>query len=89
LRRQRPIAGGVRLIFRAEEGVEGQLRELGRLEAQCCAFADWDVQRREEDLVLDVTARGEAVAAVRALVEAALSASCHPLPAADHGRRSE
>jgi len=84
LRQQCSIAGGVRLVFSAEEGVEGQLRDLARLEAQCCAFADWNVQRRDENLVLDVTARGEGVAAVRALVEGALAA--RPSPSA-HGRR--
>lgn len=86
LRQQRPIAGGVRLVFRAEEGAEGQLRELARLEAQCCSFAAWKVQRCDEGLVLDVTARGQGVAAVRAMIEGALSA--RPSPSA-HGRPRE
>jgi len=73
LRKQRPSRDGVQLVFHAEEGIERQLRDLTRLEAQCCSFADWKIQRRGEDVVLDVTARGEAVAAVRALVEGALA----------------
>ena len=52
LRERRPIPGGMRLVFVAQEGVEGELRELTRLEAQCCSFADWKVQRRDEEVVL-------------------------------------
>lgn len=71
LREQRPIPSGMRLIFVREEGVEGQLRELARLEGQCCAFADWKVHRRDDEVVLEVTAPTEAVAAVRALFDRA------------------
>lgn len=57
----------MQLVFAAREGVEEQLHELAALEAECCAFADWKVERRDEDVVLDVTAPPDAVAAVRAL----------------------
>lgn len=67
LREQRAIATGMQLVFAAQEGVEDELHELARLEARCCAFADWRVSRRDESVVLDVTAFGDAVDAVRAL----------------------
>jgi hypothetical protein len=34
---------GLRLVFRAEPGVEAELQELAALERECCAFADWTV----------------------------------------------
>jgi hypothetical protein len=40
-------------------GVEAELRQLAELEGDCCAFADWSVQVRGEELVLDVTAPTE------------------------------
>ena len=69
LRERRVIPDGVQLVFDAREGVEDQLHELTRLEAQCCSFADWRVRRGSEVVVLDVTAPAEAVAAVRALLD--------------------
>jgi len=65
-----PVANGLQLVFAAREGVEAELRELARLEAECCAFADWKVQRRAEGVVLDVIASGHGVAAVRSLFDA-------------------
>jgi hypothetical protein len=70
LRERRTIPAGMRLVFAAGDGVEDAVAELARLEAGCCAFADWTVHRHGEDVVLDVTAAGEGVAAVRALFEA-------------------
>lgn len=67
LREQRQIPDGMQLVFAAREGVEEQLHELAELEAECCSFADWKVERRDEDVVLDVTAPPDAVPAVRAL----------------------
>ena len=68
-RERRPIPDGVQLVFAAQEGVESELKELARLEAQCCSFADWKVERRGEEVVLDVTAPAEAADAVRALFD--------------------
>ncbi len=67
LRERRPIPTGMQLVFAPAEGVEEELHELTRLEAQCCAFAEWKVSRRAGAVVLDVTAPSEAVDAVRAL----------------------
>jgi len=72
LRERRSIPSGMQLVFIADEGVEDQLRELARLEGQCCSFADWTVESRNDELVLDVTAPTEAVPAVRALFDGAL-----------------
>lgn len=50
---------GLRLLFRAEPGVEAEVRDLAELERDCCAFADWSVRARATRIVLDVTADGE------------------------------
>ena len=46
---------GLRLIFRAERGVEEELSELAALERECCSFADWSVRPSRAEL--DETAR--------------------------------
>jgi hypothetical protein len=63
-----PTAAGARLSFRPLPGVEEELRELARLEADCCAFARFRVHADERAVVLDVAADGpEAVAAARSM----------------------
>lgn len=69
LRESRPTAGGVRLTYAALLGVEQELRELTRLEADCCAFAEWTVGAYEDEVILDVTAEGLGAAAVHAMFE--------------------
>ncbi|CAN5574999.1 hypothetical protein BH20ACT18_BH20ACT18_07090 [soil metagenome] len=71
LRDQRPAPGGVRLVYADDDGVEATLRELVRLEADCCAFADWVVERRGETVVLDVTAPGDGAEAIRTMFASA------------------
>jgi hypothetical protein len=56
------LDNGIRLVF--EYDIEHELRELAKLERECCAFADWDVSGNS----IEITADGAtAVAAVRAL----------------------
>ena len=82
LRERQPIPLGVRLVFAGNDEVERELRHLARLEADCCSFADWKVTRRGEGIVLDVTAPGEAVTALRALFDVPFS---RPAPRVDVG----
>lgn len=66
LARRERTARGQRLVFRREDGVEGELRRLAELERECCAFADWSVEAWERTVSLDVGGSSvEAVAAVR------------------------
>ena len=74
LRHRLTIPSGMRLMFVADEGVEAKLRELARLEGQCCSFADWKVECHDGEILLDVTAPPQTVAAVRALFDGPLSA---------------
>ncbi len=67
LRESRPTDNGVRFFYAASEETERALRELARLEAECCAFAEWRLDRRGEELVLDVTSTTEGAAAIRTL----------------------
>jgi hypothetical protein len=70
LRSREHISGGIRLVFSPNEGVESTLRDLAELEARCCAFASWAVERREEGVALEVTAEGEAAHTVRSMFAA-------------------
>lgn len=66
---------GLRLLFRAAPGVEGELRQLAELKRDCCAFAEWSVHTRAEEVVLDVTADSEAgIAAVQGMFNTPRSA---------------
>ena len=59
---------GLRLRFRDAPGVEGELHQLAKLEQDCCAFADWSVHTRGQEVVLDVTAASEeGITAVQAM----------------------
>jgi MerR family copper efflux transcriptional regulator len=61
-------SNGLRLLFRAAPGVKEELHQLAELERDCCAFADWSVQVRGKELVLDVTApTEEGITAVQAM----------------------
>lgn len=59
---------GVRLVFAREPGVEDELRELARLEGECCAFAEWRVEDHDR-LVLDVSAETAGVRALQAMFD--------------------
>jgi hypothetical protein len=61
------IPAGLRLRFRADPGVEHELRQLADLERECCGFAEWVVTVEDESVFLDVTAEGEAVSAVQSM----------------------
>jgi hypothetical protein len=67
--RGRAVAeSGLCLRFGDEPGVERELRRLAELERACCAFATWDVERRDRELVLDIGAASpEGRAAVRTM----------------------
>ena len=58
-------ADGVRLTFRAEPGVERELRKLAELERECCGFAKFQVSTSGARILLVVTSSGDGVTAVR------------------------
>lgn len=63
------IPGGIRLTYAPEDAIEATLHELVKLERDCCAFADWTVERRPDAIVLTVSAESpEGAAAVRAIL---------------------
>lgn len=46
------------LVYRADDGTEAELESLVAVETTCCAFLDWRVEAREDDVRLHV--RGSA-----------------------------
>jgi MerR family transcriptional regulator, copper efflux regulator len=67
LRQLTIVPGGVRLVFGGGEEVARSVRELAAAESECCAFARWNVAAADGATVLEVTAAGEGIAAVRAM----------------------
>jgi hypothetical protein len=60
-------ADGIRLIFASAPGVEAELRELVAVELECCSWADWNVERRADSLVLDVRSTPDGASTLHAL----------------------
>jgi hypothetical protein len=67
LREARPTDTGFLLVYTADTEVERELRELSLLEAECCAFAEWNVTPHGGELVLDVRAEGAGIPGVRSI----------------------
>ena len=73
---------GLRLEFRPEPGVEEELRSLVAVEAQCCPWAAWTVLASGTQVVLDVRAAGDGIAALHGMLTGLRRASAHGRPAA-------
>ena len=58
---------GLRLSFRPEPGAEEELRRLVAVENECCRWAEWTVQTRAGQIVLDVRSTGEGIAALHSM----------------------
>jgi hypothetical protein len=65
-------ADGLRVSFRAEAGVEDELRRLVAVEKECCAWAAWTVRADGAEVVLEVSsAAAEGVAVLHGMFSAA------------------
>jgi hypothetical protein len=60
-------ATGLRLDFEASETVAAELRELVAIEGECCAWADWRVERAGAELHVHVTSAGDGIEAARGM----------------------
>ena len=81
LRERQMTARGVQLVFARRPGVQDELRELARLEEECCAFAGWRVEDHGDRVVLDVSAEtAGGVSALQAMFDEPLSAAPTPGP---------
>jgi hypothetical protein len=60
-------AQGLRVFFRAEPGVEDELRALAAVENQCCAWAGWTVRADTGQVVLDVRSAADGIAALHSM----------------------
>jgi hypothetical protein len=62
-----PIAGGRRLVLRAEPGAAAELDDLVAAERECCPFLTMTIAPEGERLVLDVVAPPDAAPIVDAI----------------------
>jgi hypothetical protein len=53
------VPGGLAVVFDAASGVDASLRELVRLEAECCAWMTFTLERAPGKVVMVVTGAGE------------------------------
>ena len=61
-------ADGLRVSFRAEIGVEDELRRLVAVEKECCAWAAWTVRAGGAEVMLEVrSAAAEGVAVLHGM----------------------
>jgi len=60
-------ADGMRLSFRPGPGTEGELRALVAVEAECCSWASWTVERTAGTIVLQVRSTAEGIAALHGM----------------------
>jgi hypothetical protein len=61
---------GLCLSFRANPGVEEELRALVLVENECCAWADWSVVTSPGQVALDVRSTGEGIAVLHGMFSA-------------------
>ena len=67
IERTRDLDGRAASLFVLAGTTEHELRELAALERECCAFARFDVRSTGEQVLLDVSAPAEGVAAVQSM----------------------
>ena len=68
--RDRSRAGdAARLTFAGSAGVEEELRELVRLEAECCAFLDMSLVADGDEVVLTIAGPPDAAPIVESFLE--------------------
>ena len=65
--RREQTGHGIRVSFHPEPGTEEELRALVDVETRCCPWATWAVHADASQLVLDVRAAGDGVAALHAM----------------------
>lgn len=63
------LPDGLRLVFGSAPGVSVELEELVAVERVCCAFAEWTLAPGDDETtVLEITAAGEAVPVLQAML---------------------
>lgn len=60
-------ADGLRISFRPGPGAEQELRALIAVEAQCCAWATWTLERTPEAIILEVRSTAEGIIALHTM----------------------
>ena len=60
---------GLHLRFRADPGAAAELAALAAAERECCAWAEWSVERGDAEIALVVRSAGTVVTALHAMLE--------------------
>ena len=60
-------ADGLHISFRAEPGVDTELRQLAAIENDCCGWAAWAVTASPGQVALNIRSSGEGIAALHAM----------------------
>lgn len=71
LRRRVATPSGVRLEFVADHVVAHQLLDLVQAERECCGWASWNLSQSAAETVIEVSADGPAIRAVRQMLKVA------------------
>jgi hypothetical protein len=58
---------GLRLTFPDEPAIEAELLALVAVENDCCSWATWTVERREDELVMAARSSGHGVAVLHSM----------------------
>jgi len=63
---------GLRLLYVDHPAVEQELRALVAVENDCCSWAAWSVERRDEFLTMAARSKGEGVATLHGMFTEAM-----------------
>ena len=75
--RQVDTPTGKSIFFRADDGVERELRELVAVENECCAWAAWTVDPTPGEVAMHVISSGEGVTTLHGMfTSGAVVAGC-------------
>src|SRR5262245_53083311 len=58
---------GLRLHFRRDPAIDGELQELVAVEAVCCAWATWTIEAEPDELIIEIGSTGHGVSVVQSL----------------------
>jgi hypothetical protein len=62
--RRTKIDAGLRVSFRPDPAVEDELRALVAIEVECCRWANWSIDAKPHELILEISSTGDGIPVV-------------------------